>query len=98
MFEALETLCFEQCYSQRGEHNINDELVFSSNKGFVFHDSCGFEAGSTEEVNAMQEFLSKRATANTLDKKVHAIWCVENQLSSFCKGVNRSAIQVLHTD
>ncbi|KAG6327883.1 hypothetical protein ID866_11206, partial [Astraeus odoratus] len=30
----------------RGEHNIEDELVFRSNPGFVFHDSCGFEAGS----------------------------------------------------
>ncbi|KAG6328576.1 hypothetical protein ID866_10513, partial [Astraeus odoratus] len=32
----------------RGEHNIEDELVFRSNPGFVFHDSCGFEAGSAE--------------------------------------------------
>ncbi|KAG0701975.1 hypothetical protein DFH29DRAFT_924062 [Suillus ampliporus] len=25
----------------RGEHDIENEMVFQSNPGFVFHDSCG---------------------------------------------------------
>ncbi|KAG1898916.1 uncharacterized protein F5891DRAFT_1236141 [Suillus fuscotomentosus] len=28
---------------ERGEHNIENEMVFQSNLGFVFHDSCGVE-------------------------------------------------------
>ena len=35
---------------QRGEHTIDDELVFSNHKGYVFHDSLGIESGSTEEL------------------------------------------------
>ncbi|KAI6138890.1 hypothetical protein BKA82DRAFT_1009248 [Pisolithus tinctorius] len=33
----------------RGYHNIEHELAFKSNPGFVFHDSSGFEAGSAQQ-------------------------------------------------
>ncbi|KAI6102470.1 GTP-binding protein, partial [Pisolithus croceorrhizus] len=59
---------------QRGYHNIEDELVFRSSPGFVFHDSCGFEAGSEEEFNRMKEFVIDRAKVTKLDKRIHAIW------------------------
>jgi len=59
---------------QRGVHNIRDELVFTSNPGFVFHDSCGIEAGATNEIEAVQAFISERANARSLGKKLHAIW------------------------
>ncbi|KAG1801264.1 GTP-binding protein [Suillus variegatus] len=35
--------------SQRGLHDIENEMVFESNQGFIFHDSRGFEAGGTSE-------------------------------------------------
>ncbi|KAI6144560.1 hypothetical protein BKA82DRAFT_4172900 [Pisolithus tinctorius] len=50
----------------RGYHNIEDELVFKSNPGFVFCDSPGFEAGSAEQF--------EMKTAMTLKKHIHAIW------------------------
>ncbi|KAL4071192.1 hypothetical protein V8B97DRAFT_2024071 [Scleroderma yunnanense] len=59
---------------KRGEHNIEDELVFRSNKGFIFHDSRGFEAGSEEEVKLMQNFLTDRSAATKLERRIHAIW------------------------
>jgi hypothetical protein len=36
---------------QRGEHDIENEMIFKSNMGFVFHDSRGFEAGSRSELD-----------------------------------------------
>ncbi|KAJ8585626.1 hypothetical protein M405DRAFT_824657 [Rhizopogon salebrosus TDB-379] len=59
---------------QRGEHNINNELVFRSNPGFVFHDSCGFEAGGEDEFRKMKEFISERASTRKLNERIHAIW------------------------
>ncbi|KAI6165142.1 GTP-binding protein [Pisolithus thermaeus] len=59
---------------RRGHHNIEYELVFKSNPGFVFHDSCGFEAGSTQQFEQMREFVMDRATARSVNKRVHAIW------------------------
>ncbi|KIK12501.1 hypothetical protein PISMIDRAFT_689417 [Pisolithus microcarpus 441] len=58
----------------RGEHNIEDELVFQSNPRFVFHDSRGFEAGSEEQFNMMKKFVMDRAKTSKLDERIHAIW------------------------
>ncbi|KAL4064138.1 hypothetical protein V8B97DRAFT_1904402 [Scleroderma yunnanense] len=59
---------------ERGEHNIEDELVFRSTTGFVFHDSRGFEAGSKKEVKLMQSFLTDRSATMKLERRIHAIW------------------------
>jgi len=59
---------------QRGDHNITDELIFSSNTGFVFHDSRGIELGAPNEMETIQDFISKRANARNLQDKLHAIW------------------------
>ncbi|KAJ8581171.1 hypothetical protein M405DRAFT_885840 [Rhizopogon salebrosus TDB-379] len=58
----------------RGDHDINNEVVFRSNPGFVFHDSRGFEAGGEEEFKMMKQFVSERASTRELDARVHAIW------------------------
>ncbi|KIK20986.1 hypothetical protein PISMIDRAFT_681814, partial [Pisolithus microcarpus 441] len=59
---------------ERGHHKIEHELVFSSNPGFVFHDSCGFEAGSARQFNEMKSFVVHRASAGSLKERIHAIW------------------------
>ncbi|KAI5988452.1 hypothetical protein EDC04DRAFT_3078481 [Pisolithus marmoratus] len=59
---------------ERGHHNIEDELVFRSNPGFVFHDSSGFEAGSVKEFDEMKSFVVGRAVTGSLKNRIHAIW------------------------
>ena len=59
---------------QRGYHNIEDELIFRNNPGFIFHDSRGFETGSVKELNLMNDFVADRACTLKLEKRVHAIW------------------------
>ncbi|KAI6109222.1 hypothetical protein EV401DRAFT_2199693 [Pisolithus croceorrhizus] len=71
----------------RGYHNIEDELVFHSNPRFVFHDSCGFEAGSEEQFEMMKKFVMDRAKTTKLDKRIHAIW--------FCIPLNESHRMVM---
>jgi len=61
-------------FIQRGIHNIEDELIFRSNPGFIFHDSRGFEAGSVKELNLMKDFVTDRARTLKLEKRIHAIW------------------------
>ncbi|KAJ7842272.1 hypothetical protein B0H14DRAFT_1033652 [Mycena olivaceomarginata] len=59
----------------RGLHNINDEICFRSRPGFVFHDSCGVEAGSATELSTIQQFVHERSLAATdLQDQLHAIW------------------------
>jgi hypothetical protein len=61
-------------FYQRGYHEITNELVFGSNPGFVFHDSCGFEAGGVDEFKKMKEFILERASTRKLKERIHAIW------------------------
>jgi len=58
----------------RGEHTIEDELVFSKYSGYVFHDSRGFEAGGEDELKIVQRFIRQRSRQIRLKDRLHAIW------------------------
>ncbi|KAG2159557.1 GTP-binding protein [Suillus bovinus] len=74
---------------KRGNHDIRNEMVFKSNPGLVFHDSCGFEAGSEEEFEDMKNFISERANATRLEDRLHAIWyCIP--MDDHCRTFQRS--------
>ncbi|KAH9007676.1 era-like GTP-binding protein [Lactarius hengduanensis] len=61
-------------FFQRGEHTIDDELVFSNHTGYIFHDSRGVESGTTEELGILQEFIRRKCEEPRLKNKLHAIW------------------------
>ena len=56
-------------------HDIENQFVFKSNPGFIFHDSQGFEAGSLDEMQTVKSFITMRARTNELSEQLHAIWC-----------------------
>lgn len=58
---------------RHGDHRIEYELAFKSDPHYVFHDSCGFEAGSEEQFN-MKKFVIDHANMPKLEKWIHAIW------------------------
>ncbi|KAI9464655.1 hypothetical protein HD554DRAFT_2026427 [Boletus coccyginus] len=64
--------------AERGNHRIEDELVFTNHDGYVFHDSCGFEAGHENELHIVRNFVRKKATAPRLQDRLHAIWFVKS--------------------
>ena len=66
--------CRSLTLSQRGEHEIDDEFVFSKHKGYVFHDSRGIECGAIEELDILQEFIQLKTSASRLQSRLHAIW------------------------
>lgn len=68
--------CYEYCLTsvQRGVHNINTQLIFKSNPGFIFHDSMGFECGSTQELDKVTNFIKERSASGELEEQLHAIW------------------------
>jgi len=60
--------------SERGIHDINNQLLFKSNSQFIFHDSRGFESGSLGEIEAVKSFIAERARSQELSEQLHAIW------------------------
>ncbi|KAH9012522.1 hypothetical protein EDB84DRAFT_1535813 [Lactarius hengduanensis] len=59
---------------ERGEHTIDDELVFSNHRGYIFHDSRGIESASKEELGILQDFIRRKCREKRLRDKLHAIW------------------------
>ncbi|KAF7343566.1 GTP-binding protein [Mycena sanguinolenta] len=60
--------------AERGEHNIDNQLIFKSNPQFIFHDSRGFEGGSADEIEKVTYFIEGRAQTRKLSEQLHAIW------------------------
>ncbi|KAH9057744.1 hypothetical protein EDB87DRAFT_988840 [Lactarius vividus] len=58
----------------RGEHTIEDELVFSNHEGYIFHDSRGIESGGIDELHILQEFIRIKCRQRRLGDRLHAIW------------------------
>ena len=50
--------CRSLTLSQRGEHDIEHELVFSNHTGYVFHDSRSIESGATEDVKELNQIFN----------------------------------------
>jgi GTP-binding protein EngB required for normal cell division len=57
-----------------GEHDIENQMIFEDNPGFVFHDSRGFEAGGAQELKLVQQFIERRSKARNVHHQLHAIW------------------------
>ena len=68
------TITFLLKLRQRGEHDIENEMIFESNMAFVFHDSRGFEAGRELELKKVQDFVQKRSTNKEIRDHLHVIW------------------------
>ncbi|KAF8265078.1 hypothetical protein EI94DRAFT_1499119, partial [Lactarius quietus] len=59
---------------ERGQHDINDELVFSNMMNYVFHDSVGIEPSSRDELEIVEEFIRRKCEETRLQDRLHAIW------------------------
>jgi hypothetical protein len=81
---------------QRGEHNITDEYTITKHDGYVFNDSRGFEAGSEEELEIVQDFVRHQSRETQLNQRLHAIWFAPFGICN-CKFTG-SAAQVLCFD
>ncbi|KAJ6455174.1 hypothetical protein C8R45DRAFT_846082 [Mycena sanguinolenta] len=60
--------------TQRGEHDIENQLIFKSNRQFIFHDSRGFESGSVNELQNVKAFITAHSATHKLSDQLHAIW------------------------
>ncbi|KAG2124682.1 hypothetical protein DEU56DRAFT_744440 [Suillus clintonianus] len=59
---------------ERGEHNIENEMVFQNNPRFIFHDSRGFEAGGESEYDKVNTFIMRRSKKGDIRDRIHTIW------------------------
>ncbi|KAG1740694.1 hypothetical protein EDD22DRAFT_786812, partial [Suillus occidentalis] len=75
--------------ASKGLHNIENEMVFQSKPGFIFHDSRGFEAGDESEFAQVKALIARRSKETNLKDQVYAIWyCIpmDEASRSFTEG------------
>ncbi|KAF8728388.1 hypothetical protein AX14_006725 [Amanita brunnescens Koide BX004] len=91
---------------ERGLHNIEHQITYPRSN-FIFHDSQGFESGSTEELEIAWKFIEKKSAETELKNQLHAIWyCIPMdsprpilpaELEFFNKGTGRVPLVVIFT-
>ncbi|KIK34105.1 hypothetical protein CY34DRAFT_98550, partial [Suillus luteus UH-Slu-Lm8-n1] len=67
-------------------HNIENEMVFQSNPGFIFHDSRGFEAGGESEFDQVKAFIARRSKETNLKDQVRYCIPMDEASRSFTEG------------
>ncbi|KAF8344420.1 hypothetical protein F5887DRAFT_886265 [Amanita rubescens] len=90
----------------RGLHDIEHQITYPGSN-FVFHDSKGFESGSTGELEMAWKFIEKKSAEAELKNQLHAIWyCIPMdsprpilpaELEFFNKGTGRVPLVVIFT-
>ncbi|KAF8701722.1 hypothetical protein AX14_000322, partial [Amanita brunnescens Koide BX004] len=91
---------------EKGLHDIEHQITYPGSN-FIFHDSQGFESGSTEELEIAWKFIEKRSAETELKNQLHTIWyCVpmdsprpilSAELEFFNKGTGRVPLVVIFT-
>lgn len=55
-------------------HDIEREILFQSNNKLVAHDSEGFEAGQSSEVNVVADFIERRGAMEDVNERLYMVW------------------------
>jgi hypothetical protein len=64
--------------NEHGIHDINEAFT-TDDAGYIIHDSCGFQIGNTENIQAVKDFLVVRSRNPKLSERLHAIWYVPTE-------------------
>ena len=64
------------CIKFHDKLSIEDEIIFKTHKGYVFHDSPGFEYGGEKQVQIVRDFIRRKSQERRLEDRLHAIWFV----------------------
>ncbi|KAF8329965.1 hypothetical protein F5887DRAFT_896122 [Amanita rubescens] len=104
--KGTKPIIYDENGKLRGLHDIGHQITFPGSN-FIFHDSQGFESGSTEELEIAWEFIEKRSAETELKNHLHAIWyCIPmdsprpikpEELEFFNKGTGRVPSVVIFT-
>ncbi|KAF8703648.1 hypothetical protein AX14_014171, partial [Amanita brunnescens Koide BX004] len=91
---------------ERGIHDIEHQITYPGSN-FIFHDSQGFEAGASKELEIVWKFIEKRSTAVEMKDWLHVIWyCIpmdsprpllSTELEFFNKGTGKVPLVVIFT-
>jgi hypothetical protein len=58
----------------KGHHSVWNGQMSRNNPLLIIHDSGGFEAGETSNLNEIKRFIASCTGKTELEKQLHCIW------------------------
>ncbi|KAI8625009.1 hypothetical protein F5Y19DRAFT_451960 [Xylariaceae sp. FL1651] len=68
----------QESSNDHGVHDVDEGFEMDTLPGLIVHDSRGFQSGATEEIELLEKFVKKRASAAKPEDRLDAIWfCID---------------------
>ncbi|KAI0422110.1 hypothetical protein F5X98DRAFT_326877 [Xylaria grammica] len=86
----------EESSADHGIHDVDEGFEMDTLPGLIVHDSRGFQSGATEEIELLEKFVKKRATAAKPEDRLDAIWfCIDVPSTRVVHEADRKIFDIL---
>ncbi|KAI0870076.1 hypothetical protein GGS24DRAFT_505127 [Hypoxylon argillaceum] len=86
----------QESSNDHGVHDVDEGFEMDTLPGLIVHDSRGFQSGATEEIELLEKFVKKRASAGKPDDRLDAIWfCIDVPSTRVVHEADRKIFEVL---
>ncbi|KAI0408135.1 hypothetical protein F4802DRAFT_550661 [Xylaria palmicola] len=90
------TVVTQESSNDHGIHDVDEGFEMDTLPGLIVHDSRGFQSGATEEVELLEKFVKKRASAAKPDDRLDAIWfCIDVPSTRIVHEADRKIFDIL---
>lgn len=86
----------QESSNDHGVHDVDEGFEMDTLPGLIVHDSRGFQSGATEEIELLEKFVKKRASAAKPEDRLDAIWfCIDVPSTRVVHEADRKIFEVL---
>ncbi|GAP87641.1 putative ras GTPase [Rosellinia necatrix] len=86
----------QESSNDHGVHDVDEGFEMDTLPGLIVHDSRGFQSGATEEIELLEKFVRKRASAARSEDRLDAIWfCIDVPSTRVVHEADRKIFDVL---
>ncbi|KAI1188829.1 hypothetical protein F5B17DRAFT_394021 [Nemania serpens] len=86
----------QESSNEHGVHDVDEGFEMDTLPGLIVHDSRGFQSGATEEIELLEKFVKKRASAAKSEDRLDAIWfCIDVPSTRVVHEADRKIFEVL---
>ncbi|KAI1355018.1 hypothetical protein F5Y01DRAFT_271992 [Xylaria sp. FL0043] len=86
----------EESSNDHGIHDVDEGFEMDTLPGLIVHDSRGFQSGATEEIELLERFVKKRASAGKPEDRLDAIWfCIDVPSTRVVHEADRKIFDIL---
>ncbi|KAI1433516.1 hypothetical protein GGR50DRAFT_688257 [Xylaria sp. CBS 124048] len=90
------TVVTQESTNDHGVHDVDEGFEMDTLPGLIVHDSRGFQSGATAEIELLEKFVKKRASAAKPADRLDAIWfCIDVPSTRIVHEADKKIFEVL---